>query len=32
VLLYFPLNWWRRAEDKRLGTTEMKVPTPAGSV
>jgi len=23
VLLYFPLNWWRRAEDRRLGTTDM---------
>jgi amino acid transporter len=32
VLLYFPLNWWRRAEDRRLGTTEMKVPAGAGSV
>jgi amino acid transporter len=23
VLLYFPLNWWRKAEDRRMGTTEM---------
>ena len=22
VLAYFPLYWWRRAEDRRLGTTE----------
>jgi amino acid transporter len=29
VLLYFPLNWWRRAEDRRHGTTAMKVPTAA---
>jgi amino acid transporter len=31
VLLYFPLNWWRRVEDRRLGTKEMKVPTGVGS-
>jgi amino acid transporter len=24
VLLYFPLNWWRRSEDRKLGTTEYK--------
>jgi amino acid transporter len=24
VLLYFPLNWWRRSEDRRLGTSEYK--------
>jgi amino acid transporter len=24
VLLYFPLNWWRRSEDRRLGTTDYK--------
>ena len=24
VLLYFPLNWWRRLEDQRLGTTEYR--------
>jgi hypothetical protein len=22
VLFYFPLYWWRKAEDRRLGTTE----------
>jgi amino acid transporter len=27
VLLYFPLYWWRQAEDKSQGTTEYKVPT-----
>ncbi|MGQ0669530.1 MAG: APC family permease [Actinomycetota bacterium] len=25
VLLYFPLNWWRKSEDRRLGTTDFKV-------
>lgn len=25
VLLYFPLYWWRQAEDRRHGTTEFKV-------
>ena len=24
VLLYFPLYWWRKAEDRKLGTTEFK--------
>jgi amino acid transporter len=24
VLLYFPLYWWRKAEDRRLGTSEFK--------
>jgi amino acid transporter len=24
VLLYFPLNWWRRSEDRRLGTKDYK--------
>ena len=24
VLLYFPLYWWRKTEDRRLGTTEFK--------
>jgi amino acid transporter len=24
VLLYFPLNWWRRSEDRKLGTSEYK--------
>jgi amino acid transporter len=24
VLLYFPLNWWRRSEDRKLGTTDYK--------
>lgn len=24
VLLYFPLYWWRRSEDRRLGTNEFK--------
>jgi len=32
VLLYFPLNWWRRAEDRRRGSTEMKAPAQAGAV
>ena len=32
VLLYFPLNWWRRVEDRRLGTTEMKTPAGAGAL
>jgi amino acid transporter len=27
VLLYFPLYWWRRVEDRRLGTSEFRVPT-----
>jgi amino acid transporter len=27
VLLYFPLYWWRQAEDRSHGTTEYKVPT-----
>ncbi len=25
VLLYFPIYWWRKAEDRRHGTTEFKV-------
>jgi hypothetical protein len=25
VLMYFPLAWWRRAEDRKLGTTDFKV-------
>jgi len=25
VLLYFPLAWWRRSEDRKLGTTDFKV-------
>ncbi len=25
VLLYFPVYWWRQAENRRLGTTEYKV-------
>jgi amino acid transporter len=24
VLLYFPLNWWRKAEDRKLGTTDYR--------
>jgi len=24
VLLYFPLYWWRKAEDRKLGTTDFK--------
>jgi amino acid transporter len=24
VLCYFPLHWWRRAEDRRLGTTAFR--------
>ena len=24
VLLYFPINWWRRSEDRKLGTSEYK--------
>ena len=24
VLLYFPLYWWRKAEDRKLGTVEFK--------
>ena len=24
VLLYFPINWWRRSEDRRLGTSDYK--------
>jgi amino acid transporter len=24
VLLYFPLNWWRRSEDRRLGTSDYR--------
>jgi len=24
VLLYFPLYWWRKAEDRKLGTSEFK--------
>ena len=24
VLLYFPLYWWRKTEDRRLGTSEFK--------
>jgi hypothetical protein len=24
VLLYFPINWWRRMEDRRLGTTDYR--------
>jgi amino acid transporter len=28
VLLYFPLNWWRRSEDRRLGTTDYKSKIP----
>jgi amino acid transporter len=24
VLLYFPLNWWRRSEDRRLGSSDYK--------
>jgi amino acid transporter len=28
VLLYFPLYWWRRAEDRRLGTSDYKVAAP----
>jgi amino acid transporter len=27
VLLYFPLNWWRRLEDQRLGTTDYRATT-----
>jgi amino acid transporter len=27
VLLYFPLNWWRRTEDQRLGTTDYRATT-----
>jgi amino acid transporter len=30
VLLYFPLYWWRKAEDRRLGTTEYKVTASTG--
>jgi amino acid transporter len=26
VLLYFPLYWWRKAEDRKHGTTDHKVP------
>jgi amino acid transporter len=25
VLMYFPIYWWRQAEDKRHGTTDFKV-------
>ena len=28
VLLYFPLHWWRRAEDRRLGTTDYRASAP----
>ena len=28
VLLYFPLNWWRRSEDRRLGTSDYKTKIP----
>jgi amino acid transporter len=28
VLLYFPLNWWRRSEDRKLGTSEYKTTMP----
>jgi hypothetical protein len=28
VLLYFPLYWWRKSEDRRLGTDEYKVAAP----
>jgi amino acid transporter len=27
VLLYFPLYWWRKSEDRRMGSAEYKVPT-----
>lgn len=27
VLLYFPLNWWRKVEDRKHGTTTYKVTT-----
>jgi amino acid transporter len=26
VLLYFPISWWRKSEDRRLGTSEFKTP------
>jgi hypothetical protein len=29
VLAYFPLYWWRKSEDRRLGTTDFKVTTGA---
>ncbi len=29
VLLYFPLYWWRQAENRRLGTSDHRVPTSA---
>jgi amino acid transporter len=29
VLLYFPLYWWRKSEDRRLGTTDF---TPSTAV
>jgi len=32
VLLYFPLNWLRKSEDRRRGSTEMKAPASAGAV
>ena len=27
VLLYFPIYWWRKAEDRKLGTTEYRTTT-----
>ena len=29
VLLYFPLYWWRKAEDRKHGTSDYKVSTSA---
>ena len=30
VLTYFPLYWWRKAQDRKLGTTDMRVSSTIG--